>query len=255
MITVTKGYCYNPRWIGLIGPVPIAIALSWGILIYCSHILISETNLPVLTASLFQAFFTVFLDFILDPVAVRYSLWTWKIDIENNLPIFTQDYYGIPWGNYWGWHWAIFSYTLVYQIAFQFLQAREPKMNQAEEDRDLFWVSIIIGMGVAFPIIMFFGKYEAVFSSSSAQALVIVTMFVLEIGLVLHKRVQFVQMVPRIPRIVLSLYYLLFTGMWVTLAPEIPSLIGAVVLTGGLYFYVIYWLPTRQKTLEEEAHQ
>lgn len=244
MISYTHSYCYNPHWIGLIGPVPLAIALSWGILIYNTHLIVERTNLSLFTGTLFQAFFTVILDFILDPVAIRFSLWTWGLDIKNNLPLFTKDYFGIPWGNYWGWHWAIFSFNVVFQLVSRFILDRT-KFTQSVKDVIISLLSIALGMGVAFVIVMIFANYEKLVPGSLGQSLVIVALFLFDIALVAKEKLRFTQKIDNFARAVMWSFFVLFSAMWVPLATEISVLVVVITFCALIFYYILIFLPSK----------
>jgi uncharacterized membrane protein len=244
MIGVTHGYCYNPSWILMIGPVPSAIILSWGIIIYSVDQLLHKINLTLVPFALVNAFIAVLLDFILDPVAIRLSLWTWNIDLQNNRPIMTEDYYGIPWGNYWGWYWAIFSFVLVFRFLNQFFQSH-PNVFPKLQSLAILLGSILIGMLVGFHLIMIFGIYEKVFSSSLAQFLLIILMLLVPFILILRMRFVDVHSNSKIPKLLFLAYYIVFTLLWLLIYSMIPTLALIIGFVGIIYWYSILWLPSK----------
>ena len=41
----------------------------------------------------------------MDAVAIRLGMWDWGLG-------FTQQYFGVPYVNFWAWFWVVFSFSL-----------------------------------------------------------------------------------------------------------------------------------------------
>jgi carotenoid biosynthesis protein len=123
-IIIFGTYSYDRHWIA-IGYVPIAIALSWAMII-ASAMKFSDTlglpsveNLPrphslrgIIRwlasgsfAPIADALWAIILDLSLDAIAIRLKLWTWRIPLD-------QGWFGVPWGNFYSWLFvaAMFSF-------------------------------------------------------------------------------------------------------------------------------------------------
>jgi bisanhydrobacterioruberin hydratase len=56
---------------------PLMIGVNWAMLIYCVHAMLEDTGLPAVLKILTGAMLLVGYDFILEPVAIRLSMWSW----------------------------------------------------------------------------------------------------------------------------------------------------------------------------------
>jgi len=88
-------YALGPKLWG----VPLTIALNWWVLVYVSGIIAAKTQLRTLPKALIGASLMTFLDFWIEPVAMRYHFWNWEGGI-------------IPLQNYAVWFAA--SFVLLY---------------------------------------------------------------------------------------------------------------------------------------------
>lgn len=70
--------------------VPLVIGVNWLILAYCSKDIADRIFNHPLLAILFAAFLMVFLDFLIEPVAIQLEFWYWPNDT-------------VPLQNYLGW--------------------------------------------------------------------------------------------------------------------------------------------------------
>lgn len=71
--------------------VPVMIGVNWFILLYCGLILAEKIAKPLWIKALLAAFFMVLMDFLIEPVAIRYDYWEWKslhIPIQNYIAWF-----------------------------------------------------------------------------------------------------------------------------------------------------------------------
>ncbi len=130
-------YCYNEHWI-LLGDVPIAIALTWALIIAGAMNITdalgigeaesgerggrngergagSEEREPAkrkeilwmirgLPAPIADAVWAILLDLAIDAVAIRLGLWTWTIRND-------EGWFGVPWGNFFAWLFVAFWFS------------------------------------------------------------------------------------------------------------------------------------------------
>lgn len=128
-------YRYNQNWV-LVGDVPIAIALTWALIIagamnitdalgiQDASAIKSETArsegkagskvkrngvlrwvMAGLPAPMADAVWAILLDLALDAVAIRLGLWTWTIRAD-------EGWFGVPWGNFFAWLLVAFWFSL-----------------------------------------------------------------------------------------------------------------------------------------------
>jgi Carotenoid biosynthesis protein len=123
-IIIFGTYSYDRHWIA-IGYVPIAIAMSWAMIIASAMSFSDTLGLPGADslphprsrrgvirwlaygslAPAADALWAIILDLSLDAVAIRLRLWTWRIPLD-------QGWFGVPWGNFYSWLFvaAMFSF-------------------------------------------------------------------------------------------------------------------------------------------------
>ncbi len=98
------------RFLIMLGGVPIVIGVSWGLIIYSARLFVDATTLPQWVRPVLAALFALNIDLSMDAIAIRLGMWDWGRGLE-------QDYFGVPWGNFWGWFWVIFAFTTALHLA------------------------------------------------------------------------------------------------------------------------------------------
>ena len=82
--------------------VPIIIGINWLMLIYCVGIICNRFyNSSDLLKSMFGAIMMVFLDFFIEPVAIKYDFWSWTKIV-------------IPFQNYIAWYILSFLFLMLF---------------------------------------------------------------------------------------------------------------------------------------------
>lgn len=116
-VYIGGAYGYSREFILQVGNypanIPIVIGLAWGILLQTSHEISDCYDFPIIIRTLFESIFVVSIDLFLDVVAVRLDggFWTWKNEVLN-LSITSRTFFGVPWGNFYGWFFVIFFMSL-----------------------------------------------------------------------------------------------------------------------------------------------
>jgi uncharacterized membrane protein len=87
--------------------VPVIIGLNWLLIIYCVATLTDSLRIPVWAKVLMGAALAVFIDWLIEPVAMQYDFWSWA----NNT---------VPLQNYIGW----FFTSVVMMTAYQLLNVQ-----------------------------------------------------------------------------------------------------------------------------------
>ena len=101
---VSTGYIFGSYQYGdtlgfKIAEVPLLIGVNWVILIYCTGVTIKKLAIQShVLRSVMGAFFLVFLDFLIEPVAIKFDYWSWTG-------------MNIPFQNYVAWF--IFSFMML----------------------------------------------------------------------------------------------------------------------------------------------
>lgn len=83
------GHYYYGNTLGWkIGNTPVIMGVNWLILVYSSGVVIHKFKLPVWAKSTLAALIMVALDYLIEPVAMRYDFWHWQggiIPLQNYL--------------------------------------------------------------------------------------------------------------------------------------------------------------------------
>lgn len=90
--------------------IPLIIGINWVMLVYSTGIIANKISLPKYLQAIIAALLMVFLDFLIEPFAIKYDLWQW----ENNV---------VPFQNYVAW----FITSFLMQVFF--LYSKVSKQN------------------------------------------------------------------------------------------------------------------------------
>lgn len=77
----TYGAVLGPKMLG----VPLIIGVNWAMLSILSAALIATLKLPYWLEVILASSLMVFLDFLMEPVAIKLGFWNWK---NNSIPIY-----------------------------------------------------------------------------------------------------------------------------------------------------------------------
>jgi len=94
----TYGTVLGPKILG----VPLMIGVNWFLLVYITGVLVQKYLENDILAAILAALLMVFLDFLIEPVAIALDFWTWKSD-------------DIPLSNYLGWFAVAFLIQMIYR--------------------------------------------------------------------------------------------------------------------------------------------
>jgi hypothetical protein len=90
--------------------IPLCIGVGWGIIIYTARLFSDGLGLPLWAAAAFDALLAINIDLSMDTVAYRLHMWTWNWAGTKLNPL-TAQWFGIPWGNFFGWQVVVFFYS------------------------------------------------------------------------------------------------------------------------------------------------
>ncbi|MCP5097507.1 MAG: carotenoid biosynthesis protein [Chloroflexi bacterium] len=103
-----EAYVYG-RFNIMIFDVPIVIGVSWGLIIYSARLFSDATNLPTWARPILDGLLALNIDIAMDVIAVRLGMWDWGNGLSNQ-------YFGIPWANFWAWFWVVTSFSAAIRI-------------------------------------------------------------------------------------------------------------------------------------------
>lgn len=93
--------------------IPVCIGVGWGVIIYTARLVSDKMGLALWAAAAFDALLAISIDLGMDIVAYRLHMWHWNWE-ERGFPdkMLTADWFGIPYGNFFGWLCVVFFYSL-----------------------------------------------------------------------------------------------------------------------------------------------
>ncbi len=129
-------YRYNENWI-LLGDVPIAIALTWALIIAGAMNMTDALGIPTndggrmtnrmpsfVSAPMADAVWAILLDLAIDAIAIRLGLWTWTIRAD-------EGWFGVPWGNFFAWLFVAFWFSFFTRLVRGSVMARSGLRDKA----------------------------------------------------------------------------------------------------------------------------
>jgi uncharacterized membrane protein len=97
-------YTYGPVLGWKLFETPLIIGVNWIVLLYGANSIANYVGLTAITRALCAAALMVFIDYLIEPVAIQLDFWSW----ERGTP---------PLENYLGWFAASFLISLLWQLA------------------------------------------------------------------------------------------------------------------------------------------
>lgn len=93
--------------------IPVCIGTGWGIIIYTSRLISDSRGLPIWAAAAFDSLLALSIDLSMDVVAYRLHMWHWDWEgMKSPQLALTGQWFGIPYGNFFGWLCVVFFYSL-----------------------------------------------------------------------------------------------------------------------------------------------
>ncbi len=99
-----NAYQYD-RFLLMLGDLPVAVGVAWGVIIYSVMLVSQSSNLPEWAQPVLDGMLALNIDLAMDAVAIRLGMWDWGLG-------FKQQYFGVPYVNFWAWFWVVFSFSL-----------------------------------------------------------------------------------------------------------------------------------------------
>ncbi len=249
-------YTYGRFWLMLgkaPADVPLCVGIAWSIIMYTARLLSDSLGLPLWAAAAFDTLLALNIDFSIDVVAYRMHMWNWDWSHTTANPL-TAQWFGIPWGNFFGWQTVVFCYS-----AFSRLLERRLVRLRAGVGMSLgiALLAIVCSLGVlyatemAFPTLIRWGILGI--HRFLAMCFLLIALFVRG----WRFRKASAEPVPGLSWIVPGWFHLLFAGcffilgfykenIWMTTA-------GIINLSVGLLLHVvpIIRLPNKQERIQK----
>ena len=90
--------------------IPLCIGVGWGIIMYSSRLFTDAFRLPLWTSAALDTLLAISIDLSMDTVAYRLHMWHWDWT-GTGLNVLTADWFGVPFGNFFGWLMVVFFYS------------------------------------------------------------------------------------------------------------------------------------------------
>lgn len=90
--------------------IPVCIGCGWGIIMYTARLFSDSLKLGLWACVAFDTLLAINIDLSMDTVAYRLHMWHWNWAGTNLNPL-TADWFGIPYGNFFGWQMVVFFYS------------------------------------------------------------------------------------------------------------------------------------------------
>jgi len=98
-----EAYHYGEFFLMLDGA-PICIGLGWAVIIYSGMEFVKHLEMPDYARPFLVGMLALNLDLAMDAIAIRLGFWNWVIPMD-------QQWFGVPWGNFWAWYIVVVSYS------------------------------------------------------------------------------------------------------------------------------------------------
>ncbi len=100
-------YHYSADWLAVIDRAPIAIGLTWALILAGAMRITDALGVRRRYAPFVDAVLVISLDLAFDAIAIRMGLWTWRGIAPD------QAWFGVPAGNFYAWLFVALGFSLV----------------------------------------------------------------------------------------------------------------------------------------------
>ena len=97
-LTILQLHVYQyGHFLIMFGPVPLAVGVDWGIILYSAMALAETFSLPAWAAPALVGLLGLNIDLTMDAVAIRLHMWQWLSFTS------TEQWFGVPYANFYAW--------------------------------------------------------------------------------------------------------------------------------------------------------
>jgi Carotenoid biosynthesis protein len=97
-LTIVQLHAYQyGHYLVMLGPVPLAVGVGWGIILYSAMAFADSLAFPSWAAPVLVGLLGLNIDLTMDAVAIRLNMWHW-LDYTSN-----QEWFGVPYANFFAW--------------------------------------------------------------------------------------------------------------------------------------------------------
>jgi uncharacterized membrane protein len=124
------GYTYG-KFLVMFGSspfdIPLCIGIGWSVIMYTARIFSDRLGLSLWSAVALDALLAISIDLSMDAVAYRLHMWHWDWRGTGLNPL-RADWFGVPFGNFFGWLLVVFFYSSTSRI-FERLFLQQEKVR------------------------------------------------------------------------------------------------------------------------------
>jgi hypothetical protein len=97
-LTIVQLHAYQyGHFLIMFGPVPLSVAVGWGIILYSAMAFADSLAFPLWAAPALVGLLGLNIDLAMDAVAIRVNMWHW-LGFAGN-----QEWFGVPYANFYAW--------------------------------------------------------------------------------------------------------------------------------------------------------
>ncbi len=105
-LTILQFHAYRyGHFLIMFGPVPLAVAVGWSIILYSAMEFASAFSIPAWAAPALVGLLGLNIDLAMDAVAIRLHMWQW-LSLTSN-----EQWFGVPYANFYAWFIVLCSFS------------------------------------------------------------------------------------------------------------------------------------------------
>jgi hypothetical protein len=127
-VTFLADYHYG-KFMVMLHDIPLCIGAGWAVIIYSSMALSDRLGFNVWTRPIADALLALNIDLSMDTIAIRLGngMWVWGWVDETSR--WSSDWFGVPFGNFFGWFFVIMLYSGTIRISRYLMITQNWKMK------------------------------------------------------------------------------------------------------------------------------
>lgn len=92
--------------------IPLCIGMGWAVIMYTARLITDILHVPLWAAAAIDSLLAINIDLSMDVVAYRLHMWHWDWETRAGIEFsLTGGWFGIPYGNFYGWLLVVFYYS------------------------------------------------------------------------------------------------------------------------------------------------
>ena len=108
------------QFLVMIKNIPLCVGIGWAIIIYSSMLLSDNLGFSLWTRPVVDALLALNIDISMDIIAIRLGSGMWVWGWADQRLRWTSEWFGVPFGNFFGWFFVVLLYSGLIRIGRQF---------------------------------------------------------------------------------------------------------------------------------------